>query len=114
MGQPFCGWFGLRLFHLGSIRLLPAEPERAAYIAAWHKDLQPELHLSEAARVELVLQTEGFSFAYLKELFLSSMMQWMARAGGSSMDEVMLGQAAQLRAQMTNRDGPSATANKEE
>lgn len=29
------------------------------------------------------------------------------------MDEVMLGQAAQLHAQMTNREAPAATANKE-
>jgi AAA+ superfamily predicted ATPase len=78
---------------------LPAAAERTAYIANWNKDLQVELRLSEAAAAELARQTEGFSFAYLKELFLSSMMQWMA-SEGVSMDKVILAQATQLRAQM--------------
>ena len=64
---------------------LPAEAERCAYISAWNKELQSELRLSETAGAEVVGQTEGFSFAYMKELFLSSMMQWMA-AGDVSMD----------------------------
>jgi hypothetical protein len=49
---------------------------------------------------EVVQQTEGFSFAYMKELFLSSMMQWIATTGGKSMDGIILGQVAQLREQM--------------
>jgi ATP-dependent 26S proteasome regulatory subunit len=78
---------------------LPAEAERSAYIAAWNKELQPELRLAETGAEEVVQQTEGFSFAYMKELFVSSMMQWMA-TGGVSMDEIILGQAVQLREQM--------------
>jgi hypothetical protein len=35
----------------------------------------------------------------MKELFLSSMMQWMATVGGVPMDEIITGQAAQLREQ---------------
>lgn len=50
---------------------------------------------------QVVRQTEGFSFAYMKELFLSSMMQWMATTGGVSMGETMLSQASQLREQMS-------------
>jgi len=46
---------------------------------------------------------EGFSFAYLKELFLSSMMQWMSAGTCRSMDQVALQQALQLRAQMTKK-----------
>jgi ATP-dependent 26S proteasome regulatory subunit len=79
---------------------LPAERERLAYIVAWNTELQPELRLSERAISELVSHTNGFSFAYMKELFLSSMMQWMAAAAGASIDELVLGQAAQLRKQM--------------
>jgi len=78
---------------------LPAAAERTAYIANWNKDLQVELRLSEGVAAELARQTEGFSFAYLKELFLSSMMQWMA-SEGVSMDKVILAQATQLRQQM--------------
>jgi AAA+ superfamily predicted ATPase len=78
---------------------LPAAAERSAYIAGWNKELQSELRFSEETAAELVQQTEGFSFAYLKELFLSSMMQWTA-AIGASMDKIILGQATQLREQM--------------
>ena len=79
---------------------LPAEAERSAYIAAWNDDLQPELRLSETIALEVIQQTEDFSFAYLKELFLSSMMHWMAMAGDISMDKIILGQATQLREQI--------------
>ncbi len=79
---------------------LPAEAERSAYIAAWNKELQPELRLAETGAEEVVQRTEGFSFAYMKELFVSSMMQWMATAGGVSMDVIILDQAVQLREQM--------------
>ncbi len=79
---------------------LPAEAERSAYIGAWNRELQTELRLSESVTTEVVQQTEGFSFAYMKELFLSSMMHWMATAGGASMDGIILGQVAQLREQM--------------
>ena len=78
---------------------LPAEPERRAYIQSWNRELQPDLRVSEAQAAEVVRQTEGFSFAYMKELFLSSMMQWMATAGSVPMDQIISGQAAQLREQ---------------
>jgi SpoVK/Ycf46/Vps4 family AAA+-type ATPase len=78
---------------------LPAEAQRRAYISAWNKDLQPELRLSETAAAEVASQTEGFSFAYLKEMFLSSMMQWMANRD-IPMDRVIPGQVAQLQQQV--------------
>ena len=88
---------------------LPAEAERSAYIAAWNNELQPELRLSETVTLEVIQQTEGFSFAYLKELFLSSMMHWMAMAGGMPMDKIILGQATQLREQIvTSAKSPLA------
>jgi ATP-dependent 26S proteasome regulatory subunit len=86
---------------------LPGEAERSAYIAAWNNELQPELRLSETVTREVIQQTEDFSFAYLKELFLSSMMHWMAMAGGISMDKIILGQATQLREQIdTSANSP--------
>ncbi|HLO00862.1 MAG TPA: ATP-binding protein [Pyrinomonadaceae bacterium] len=78
---------------------LPDEAERSAYIAAWNMELQPELRVSETVALEVVRQTGGFSFAYLKELFLSSMMQWMTTRD-VPMNKIILGQAAQLRQQM--------------
>jgi len=81
---------------------LPAQAERSAYIARWNNELQPELRLSEAAAAEVARQTEGYSFAYMKELFLSSMMQWMAATGSVSMDKILLSQGVQLREQMAS------------
>ena len=86
---------------------LPADAERRAYIARWNDQLQGELRLTETGLIDLLKETEGFSFAYIKELFLSSMMHWMA-ADGVSMDQVVRDQAAQLLEQMTAAAKPQA------
>lgn len=75
---------------------LPAETERLAYINWWNQSLETELRLSAAVVPNLVKQTYGFSFAYLKELFLSSMMEWMSNPAAQKMDEVMLNRATIL------------------
>jgi ATP-dependent 26S proteasome regulatory subunit len=90
---------------------LPTEVERGAYITAWNKALQPELRVSETVAAEVVGRTKGFSFAYMKDLFLSSMMQWMAVAG-ASMDEIILIQTVQLRDQMATSMKSSALSQK--
>ncbi len=79
---------------------LPAEAERQAYIARWNTQLQSELRLTAAGVTDLVKDTDGFSFAYIKEVFLSSMMHWLT-AERASMDKVARAQAAQLREQMS-------------
>jgi hypothetical protein len=78
-------------------------PERAAYIAQWNAQLEPELRLFAAGANDLVRATEGFSFAYLKELFLSSMMHWASSGDRQSMGEVIFDQAGRLRNQMASR-----------
>ena len=45
-------------------------------------------------------QTEGFSFAYLKELMLSSVMAWVRRPAAGAMDAVMAAQVELLREQV--------------
>jgi ATP-dependent 26S proteasome regulatory subunit len=82
---------------------LPAETERLAYIRKWHDDLQPEMRLSEAVTACLVQKTEGFSFAYLKELVVASMMEWVTDGGATSMDHIIMAQAELLLAQMNNQ-----------
>lgn len=82
---------------------LPAEAERSAYIQKWNSELQPELRISDATAPLVVNQTEGFSFAYLKELFVSAMVQWMSNDGKTPMNEVILGQVALLRSQMNDK-----------
>jgi AAA+ superfamily predicted ATPase len=82
---------------------LPAEPERLAYIENWNRELQPELRVSGPAAAAIVKQTKNFSFAYLKELFVGSMTQWMSNSGKTSMDEVVLAQVVSLRTQMNGK-----------
>jgi hypothetical protein len=80
---------------------LPGCAERAAYLALWNGTLQEDLRICEKAQRVVVDVTEGFSFAYLKELYLSSMMQWISMSSGQPMEEVIWKQAALLRTQMT-------------
>jgi ATPase family associated with various cellular activities (AAA) len=84
---------------------LPAPSERSAYIDSWNQSLEPRLRLSDLVLPKLVETTDCFSFAYLKELFLSSMMQWIAEGGKGRMDAVMLNRATVLREQMNSADG---------
>ena len=89
---------------------LPAVAERRAYIVAWNRRLEAELRLSEMAIGKVVQRTENFSFAYMKELFVSATMQWMSTRVGmlhsrggevaKSMDEIILDQVVRLRGQM--------------
>jgi len=81
---------------------LPAVEERRAYIAQWNRSLRPALRLSDAAVTAIAERTDDFSFAYLKELFISSMMRWISTRQHGAMDEVMGGQVDVLRAQMVS------------
>src|SRR5260221_2960772 len=81
---------------------LPDVPERSSYIALWNASLKPALQLSPEGISKMSELTVDFSFAYLKELFLSSMMQWIATPGQRSMEQVLIGTVAPLREQMVN------------
>jgi hypothetical protein len=83
---------------------LPAAAERLAYIEMWNGTLETDLRLSENAIPQVVEQTEGFSFAYMKELFLSAMMEWIVTPKAGKMDKVMLARAEVLRSQMKAKD----------
>jgi hypothetical protein len=86
---------------------LPGLTEREAYIRLWSKNLTGELQLEEASIVPLAGVTQGFSFAYIKELFLSSMMQWMSTEPKLPLGEVMMKQAPVLMEQMRNHPLPT-------
>jgi hypothetical protein len=60
--------------------------------------------LSEKIIPHIVEQTEIFSFAYMKELFLSSMMEWIAQAEAGKMDVVMLARLRVLCSQMKGKN----------
>ncbi len=80
---------------------LPAVPERAAYLRWWNGLLEEPLRLTEAGVASVAESTDGFSFAYLKELALASTMAWMNGAG-RGMDATMIAQVAGLREQMAS------------
>lgn len=81
---------------------VPEQPERLAYITLWNETLKPSLRFSEEGAVKLSELTSGFSFAYLKELFLSSMMRWISSTEEGSMEQTMVGQVDVLREQMVS------------
>jgi hypothetical protein len=81
---------------------LPDAPERSSYLTLWNASLKPALQLSPEGISKISELTADFSFAYLKELFLSSMMQWIATPGQSTMEQVMMGKVATLREQMVS------------
>ena len=89
---------------------LPSDSERLAYIRKWNEGLQPEMRINKAVAIEVVRQTEGFSFAYLKELLVASMMEWVTGGGFTSMDQVIRTQSALLLAQMNNKTKTAAAS----
>lgn len=79
---------------------LPTTPTRARYIATWNERLAPALRLTEDGCAQISERTDGFSFAYIQEVFVSSMMRWMNRRDPSGLLAVALEQLELLRAQM--------------
>jgi hypothetical protein len=93
---------------------LPEQPERQEYIAMWNTSLQETLRISDATVIRLSEATEGFSFAYLKELFLSSMMRWIAHPQQGTMEQTLISQVDVLREQMLSPVTLAAEAESEE
>jgi ATPase family associated with various cellular activities (AAA) len=58
---------------------LPTDELRQRYIASWKQRLAERIQIDGALVDEIVLATEGFSFAYLQELFVSSLMRVAAK-----------------------------------
>ena len=89
---------------------LPGPAERRAYVANWATTLPEAIRPDEAARDRIAARTEGFSFAYLKELFLSSILiradEEAARgpADARPIEAILDAQVDALRAQMADVD----------
>lgn len=86
--------------------LLPDPATRAAYVALWNERLRMPLRVGEAGMTQIVEQTEGFSFAYIQEVFVSSTMRWMSNQDPGGILSVALEQVATLRAQMKSPATP--------
>lgn len=87
-----------RKYHFG----LPALDERRGFLALWHAKLAAETGWSGEAVEELAGATTDFSFAYLKEMVVSSVLRWMADSA-HPFAHVLRQQCDELRAQMTTR-----------
>jgi AAA+ superfamily predicted ATPase len=85
---------------------LPTSTERLAYLKMWNERLAPAMRFSEAGLQARIEQTEGFSFAFLKELVLSSIMRWMDGSPDEPMDQVSQTVQDLLRHQIEQRPAP--------
>ena len=81
---------------------LPQLQERIDYIQHWNAALQGAMQLPVEAIEHIATLTEDFSFAYLKELFLSSMMKWIVAPQPDIMDTLIREQVSVLREQMAS------------
>ena len=79
---------------------LPTHRERQAYLTIWQQRLCDETGWSAEALDTFANETSGFSFAYLKELVISSTRHWMHESA-SDFNAVLANQIALLRRQMT-------------
>ncbi len=79
---------------------LPDEQARRSYLTYQNAKLEEALRMSDGCVSEVARRTEGFSYAYLKELVLSSMMAWAKDEGRRSMNEVLPSQVDSLAGQM--------------
>ncbi|MCA1990960.1 MAG: AAA family ATPase [Coleofasciculus sp. S288] len=93
---------------------LPDMIERVAYIKMWNETLKDGMRLSDSAIAHIAELTDGFSFAYLKELFLSSMVRWMGEMEPGALEKMMAEQIAGLREQMVSDLTDSAKPDSEE
>jgi AAA+ superfamily predicted ATPase len=79
---------------------LPGEAERAEYIARWVAAQVPAMQLSAEGQRRVAERSRGFTFAYLKELLLSSSLRWANDAAPGAMDQVAIATMNELREQM--------------
>ena len=89
---------------------LPTVEERRAYLETWQQQLAAETGWKSAEIESIASSTEGFSFAYLKELVISAVMKWM-HAPPTSFAIVAAEQAAILQQQMKTEPVPSPRSN---
>lgn len=84
---------------------LPGFRERLAYLQTWSRASRDEARLADSALEALSGATEGFSYAYLKELVLSALVRWISDARTAPLSEVLAGQVGSLREQMQSALG---------
>lgn len=79
---------------------LPTPELREAFLRRWSERIEPAMRPSDEQRATLVEATDGFSFAYLKELCLSALLRWMKQRPETGLYPILHAQLDILRAQM--------------
>lgn len=96
----------------------PAEAERRVAIHRWNEQLLPEMRASTAGIETAVAATEGFSFAYLKELLVSSTTELahveLEGGPGRSMDEILGVRVRVLREQVGRKKKAKPSSDQDE
>lgn len=90
---------------------LPAAAERKAYLTKWNAGADAALRLTDAGLDLLVSKTDGFTFAYLKELVLSAALVWVDDAKPGAMDDIAAKVCRTLKKEMESAHvvlGPAA------
>jgi len=93
---------------------LPDLECRVNFMSLRNETLEPALRLTADELAEVAAVTGEFSFAYLKELFLSSMMHWIGLSERGRLSNVMKGQVETLRAQMKTVVEPKSSIEEED
>ena len=79
---------------------LPEQIDRRRYLEMFMTRFDPEVQLKDAGLDKVAEVTHGYSFAYLKELYVSSVVQWVSTDQHRKIVEVLIEQAQSLREQM--------------
>jgi len=90
---------------------LPGPEERLDYIRLWNGKFERPMRISKKEERQLASETDGFSFAYIKELLISAMVRWMASREPGGMRAIVDEQLAVLREHM--RSEADATKSRE-
>lgn len=85
---------------------LPELTERSAYLSMWQKRLSSNVSWSDASVLRVAESTQAFSFAYLKELIVTSLMRSVDDEG--TFDQIVEREQKTLAEQMTKAHSRAA------
>lgn len=79
---------------------LPEKLERKRYLDCFMQRFEDSLKLDEQGLENLAEKTDGYSFAYLKELYISSVIRWVSNEQHRPILDILIEQSEALREQM--------------
>ncbi len=91
----------------------PGYDERLRYVGRWNERLESALQIDLSVQKEIALLTDGFSYAFIKELFVSGIMAWIQHADHGAMHAILREQCAVLREQIHTQGAAENSASPE-